>query len=105
MKWTTANTMPCSVHANRRVIFVGDFIDRGPQQSDVLHIEFNALCWAEPDENGGFLRAHTQKNFGQHEEFRRQIGEGSDPHSTALDWFRQPRTSSRERENLSPTSS
>jgi hypothetical protein len=53
-------------HPNRRAIFVGDFIDRGPQQRDVLHIamrmgeagsalavmgnhEFNALCWAEPE--------------------------------------------------------
>jgi hypothetical protein len=92
-------------HPNRRVIFVGDFIDRGPQQRDVLHIamrmgeagsalavmgnhEFNALCWAEPDENGGFLRSHSQKNLEQHEEFLRQIGEGSGPHAKALDWFK-----------------
>jgi hypothetical protein len=61
-------------HRDRQVIFVGDFVDRGPQQREVLHIarsmceagtalavmgnhEFNALGWAEPDGNGGFLRA------------------------------------------------
>jgi hypothetical protein len=92
-------------HPNRRVIFVGDFIDRGPQQRDVLHIamrmgeagsalavmdnhEFNALCWAEPDEDGGFLRPHSQKNLEQHREFLRQIGEGSGPHAKTLERFK-----------------
>jgi hypothetical protein len=32
-------------HADRRAIFVGDFIDRGPQQQDVLHI---AMRMCEP---------------------------------------------------------
>ncbi len=91
-------------HADRRVIFVGDFVDRGPEQREVLHIaksmcdvgaavavmgnhEFNALGWAEPDGNGGFLRPHSQNNKEQHEEFLRQIGEGSVAHTEALEWF------------------
>jgi len=89
---------------DRRVIFVGDFVDRGPEQSEVLHIaksmcdagtalavmgnhEFNALGWAEPDGNGGFLRPHSQNNKEQHEEFLRQIGENSTAHKEALEWF------------------
>ena len=89
---------------NRRVIFVGDFIDRGPHQRKVLSIarrmcdagsalavmgnhEFNALAWATPDGHGGFLRARTEKNRKQHEEFLRQIGDGSADHKDALDWF------------------
>jgi len=81
-------------HPDRRVIFVGDFIDRGPQQMDVLNIakgmceagtvlavigdhEFNALGWATPDGNGGFLRPHSLQNHGQHKEFLRQVGEGT----------------------------
>lgn len=79
-------------HPDRRVIFVGDFIDRGPDQRNVLRIakrmcdvgtalavmgnhEFNALGWAEPDGNGDFLRPHTTKNAEQHEQFLSQLGE------------------------------
>jgi hypothetical protein len=92
-------------HRDRRVIFVGDFIDRGPEQCEVLHIaksmydagaalavmgnhEFNALGWTEPDGNGDFLRPHSQKNQEQHQEFLRQFGEGSTAHKEALEWFR-----------------
>jgi hypothetical protein len=49
--------------------------------------EFNALGWAEPDGNGGFLRAHSQNNKEQHAEFLRQVGEGSAAHEQALEWF------------------
>ncbi len=92
-------------HPDRRVIFVGDFVDRGPEQREVLRMarsmcdagtalavmgnhEFNALGWAEPDGNGSFLRPHSAKNREQHEEFLRQIGEGSAAHKQALEWFR-----------------
>jgi hypothetical protein len=91
-------------HPDRRVIFVGDFVDRGPDQREVLDIarsmcdagaalavmgnhEFNALGWAEPDGAGGFLRPHIQKNEEQHEEFLLQVGEGSAAHREALEWF------------------
>jgi hypothetical protein len=92
-------------HSDRRVIFVGDCVDRGPEQREVLHIarsmceagtalavmgnhEFNALGWAEPDGNGDFLRPHSPNNREQHQEFLRQIGEGSAAHRQALEWFR-----------------
>jgi hypothetical protein len=92
-------------HPDRRVIFVGDFVDRGPEQREVMRIakkmceagtalavmgnhEFNALGWAEPDGAGDFLRPHTPQNREQHQEFLRQIGEGSTAHKEALDWFR-----------------
>jgi RNA polymerase sigma factor (sigma-70 family) len=78
-------------HSDRQVIFVGDFVDRGPEQLEVLHIarsmcdagtalavmgnhEFNALSWAEPDDNGGdsaysvrfskFVRFELLTSFG-----------------------------------------
>ncbi|WP_396604567.1 metallophosphoesterase [Bradyrhizobium sp. YCK136] len=92
-------------HPERRVIFVGDFVDRGPEQIAALQIakrmcdaglalavmgnhEFNALGWAAPDGNGSFLRPHTEKNAHQHKEFLRQIEEGSDAYAQALEWFR-----------------
>lgn len=92
-------------HPERRAIFVGDFVDRGPEQISALQIakrmcdaglalavmgnhEFNALGWAEADGNGNFLRPHTEKNAHQHKEFLRQIEEGSTAHAEALEWFR-----------------
>ncbi|MGY4255303.1 hypothetical protein ACVI1L_002371 [Bradyrhizobium sp. USDA 4516] len=93
-------------HPERRVIFVGDFVDRGPEQLAVLQIakrmcetglalavmgnhEFNALGWAEPDGKGGFLRPHTEKNNHQHEEFVRQAREKPGAYQQALEWFRE----------------
>ena len=79
-------------HAERKVIFVGDFIDRGPQQREALRIarsmceagaafavmgnhDFNAIGWAARNKGGSFLRSHSEKNTKQHENFLRQIEE------------------------------
>lgn len=93
-------------HPTRQAIFVGDLIDRGPQQVEVLRTvramtdagsaqvimgnhEFNAVCWYTPHRNkpGAFLRPHNEKNANQHAEFLRQIGPGSDDHNEAVKWF------------------
>jgi Calcineurin-like phosphoesterase len=67
-------------HPERRVIFVGDFIDRGPEQREVLRIahsmceagsasavlgnhEFNAIGWAAQNDDGGFFRNHSEKKM------------------------------------------
>jgi hypothetical protein len=72
---------------DRRAIFVGDLIDRGPAIGEVMEIvagmlreraaqvvmgnhEFNALCFHRPDGKGGYLRLHTEKNCAQHAEIR-----------------------------------
>jgi hypothetical protein len=92
-------------HPERQMIFVGDFIDRGPQQREVLKIarsmceagaakavmgnhEFNAIGWATQDKDGVFLRSHSPKNANQHSKFLRQTGENSAAHKDAIDWFR-----------------
>lgn len=92
-------------HPQRRVIYVGDFVDRGPEQREVIRIakrmcdagsalavmgnhEFNALGWAEPDDAGGFLRCHSEKNREPHKEFLDQFGEGSVAYTETLEWFR-----------------
>jgi hypothetical protein len=90
----------------RQALFLGDLVDRGPEQVRVLHTvrsmidagharsimgnhEFNAIGWVTPREDGlGFLRKHSDKNLGQHAEFLRQVGEGSADHRAWVDWFR-----------------
>jgi hypothetical protein len=93
-------------HDSRKAIFVGDFIDRGPNQREVLRIarkmcktgsasavlgnhEFNAIGWATPNGNGGYLRDHSKKNSAQHTEFLTQFGEGSPEYRDSIDWFRR----------------
>jgi len=49
--------------------------------------EFNALGWAKPDGNGGFLRPHIKQNKDQHVKFLDQIVERSLAHRQALAWF------------------
>lgn len=92
-------------HPSRQMIFVGDFIDRGPHQSRVLAIakdmcakgsalavlgnhEFNAMGWVTSDGNGGYLRPRTAKNHTQHRAFLDQLDEGSPAYLSAIDWFR-----------------
>jgi Calcineurin-like phosphoesterase len=92
-------------HPERKMIFVGDFIDRGPQQREVLRIarsmceagvasavmgnhEFNAIGWAVQNNDGRFLRSHSEKNASQHAKFLRQIEEDSADHKDAVSWFR-----------------
>lgn len=93
-------------HGTRKVIFVGDFVDRGPDQKGVLRIarnmceantaqailgnhEFNAIAWATPNGKGGFLREHSEKNNRQHAEFLRQLNEESPEYYDAIRWFKQ----------------
>ena len=77
-------------HAERKVIFLGDYIDRGPQIRETLHTvramvdggsafavmgnhEFNALAYATPDGKGGFLRKHTPEKVAQHQATLEQV--------------------------------
>jgi hypothetical protein len=92
-------------HPERKMVFVGDFIDRGPQQREVLRIahamcqagsanavlgnhEFNAIGWAAQSEDGDFLRSHSAKNAHQHAEFLQQFEENSAAHQDAVSWFK-----------------
>lgn len=69
-------------HSNRKVIFVGDFIDRGPEVRKVLQIvkamtdagtalavmgnhEYNILCFHTLNEKGEYLRPHNTVNKKQ----------------------------------------
>ena len=92
-------------HRDRKVIFVGDFIDRGPQIHRVLKIvrtmidndaalavmgnhEFNAIAYHTPDPNasGEHLRRHSEKNIKQHQATLDQLP--ARELADYLDWFR-----------------
>ena len=92
-------------HPSRTVIFVGDYIDRGPQQRETLRIlcsmcaagaaqaimgnhEFNAIGWSLRDGKDRFLRPHTPENARQHAAFLREFPEGSPAYEEAIAWFR-----------------
>ena len=75
----------------RKVVFVGDFIDRGPKIRETLHLvkdmadsgnalcvlgnhEFNAISFHTPHvEKGGFFRDHSLKEITQHLETLNQF--------------------------------
>ena len=92
-------------HESRKLIFLGDFIDRGPKISRVLQIahrmveeqaalailgnhEVNALAYQTPDPYtpDGFIRPHTSKNMHQHSATLEQLT--SDELQKYLGWFR-----------------
>lgn len=91
----------------RQAVFLGDLIDRGPEQVRVVNAvramidagharsvmgnhEFNAIGYATPcrDVPGKFLRRHGPKNLLQHADFLRQVGDGSDLHRELVGWFK-----------------
>jgi len=90
----------------RKVVFLGDYIDRGPKIRETLQTvrgmveageaialmgnhEFNALAYHTPDGDGGWLRPHTAEKAHQHAATMRQIGEPyPEEWSGWLDWFR-----------------
>lgn len=91
----------------RKVIFLGDYIDRGPKIRETLHIvknmcdagtaeaimgnhEFNAVCFNTPDkENGGYYRKHTFTEINQHFETLKQFKDFKDEWKLFLNWFKE----------------
>jgi hypothetical protein len=96
-------------HASRQVIFLGDFIDRGPDQREVVQLvramvdagearavmgnhEFNALAFhtEDPEMPGTWLRRRTLRNIRQHLAFLNAYlteGDYRDELEDVLGWF------------------
>jgi Calcineurin-like phosphoesterase. len=91
-------------HPERKALFLGDYIDRGPEQLGVLELvrrmvdagsagaiqgnhEANACAYALRGPDGEFLRPHTAKNRHQHQAFLDAVGEGSKLHDEWIEWF------------------
>lgn len=91
-------------HTNRKAIFIGDYIDRGPAIRETLQLvkamtergaaiallgnhEFNAMAYAYQLPDGSYLRKHNDKHTNQHiatlEQFKDYPGEWK----SYLDWF------------------
>ena len=92
-------------HPTRKVLFVGDYIDRGPKIKETLAIvkamvdndhavalmgnhEYNALCFHYPETEGGHLRKHLIKNILQHYETLRQFQNSQSEYDMYIDWFK-----------------
>ncbi len=87
----------------RQVIFLGDYIDRGPKIREALQIvrgmvdagqalailgnhEVNAIRFQTQDESGEYLRPHTPKNVVQHQATLDQFPEAPE-WAQWLDWL------------------
>lgn len=92
-------------HNDRKALFVGDYIDRGPNIREALEIvkamvdsnnaialmgnhEYNALCFHFQETEGGHLRKHLIKNIIQHYETLRQFQNRQKEYEDYLDWFK-----------------
>ena len=96
-------------HPERMVIFMGDFVDRGPKIRDTLQIvkamtdkgtalavmgnhEYNAIAFHTPDGKGGHLRSHTAgngKNVTQHQATLDQLAlPAPEEWAEWLSWFK-----------------
>jgi len=98
-------------HPERKAVFVGDFIDRGPRQVDTVMLvrrmvdagtalavmgnhELNAIAWYMPDPDNPceYLRPHFspkwgEKNFQQHERFLAEVDGKPALHEEIIEWF------------------
>lgn len=91
-------------HPERKALFVGDFIDRGPQIRETLQLvkgmtdngyaltvmgnhEYNALAFHYHHPDGGHIRRHNPKNLLQHYETIRQFRDHATEWEGYLAWF------------------
>ncbi|MDE0588579.1 metallophosphoesterase [Halocynthiibacter sp. C4] len=91
---------------SRMCVFLGDFIDRGPSNKEVISIvrdmmeagravavmgnhELNAIHFHTRDpENGKYLRARSDKNTKQHQSFLKEFPIGEVNTHSALEWMK-----------------
>ena len=93
-------------HPERKTLFVGDYIDRGPQVRETLHLvssmveagqaialmgnhEFNAIMYNEPDGDGEYLRRHSEKNKDQHESTLKDFEGRKAEYYSFINWFKK----------------
>ena len=92
-------------HPERRTVFVGDFIDRGPKVRETLQIvramvdsgsglavignhEYNAVCYSTKNEGGDWLRPHLPEKAKQIQTTLAQFAEYGAEWEDYLKWFK-----------------
>jgi hypothetical protein len=92
-------------HPDRKVLYVGDYIDRGPKIKETLQIvktmvdhghaialmgnhEYNAICYNTVGTDGQYLRSHTVKNMHQHQATLDQFNGYEEEYAMYIDWFK-----------------
>ena len=92
-------------HPQRKIIFVGDYIDRGPQIKETLDLvkamvdaghaialmgnhEYNAVAYATPDGRGDYFRKHNATHNKQHLATLNQFANHPDEWQAYLAWFK-----------------
>ncbi len=91
---------------DRQIVFLGDFIDRGPENAAVIRIvrelmdagraqaimgnhELNAIHFHTNDPDKGTpLRVHDKHNLEQHESFLREFPLGASQTQDVVEWMR-----------------
>jgi hypothetical protein len=99
----------CYRHASRKVIFVGDIVDRGPRIREALHIvkdmvdqgqaeivlgnhEYNAMCYCTEGREGSehqYLREHNARHHRLIRETLEQFEGHSQEWKEFLTWFHE----------------
>jgi hypothetical protein len=92
----------------RRVVFLGDYIDRGPEVEKTLQTvrsmvesgnalaimgnhEYNAVCFHTPDRKGDYLRSHKEgggKNIRQHQATLDQFAHDTVAWDMWIEWLK-----------------
>ena len=92
-------------HPERKALFIGDYIDRGPKIRQTLEIvkamvenenaialmgnhEYNAICFHFQETEGGHLRKHLIKNIIQHYRTLKQFQNRQSEYEGYIDWFK-----------------
>ncbi|MBE9549439.1 MAG: metallophosphoesterase [Proteobacteria bacterium] len=92
-------------HHSRKVIFLGDFVDRGAGQRAVIDIvrpmidsgaalsvmgnhEYNAIAYATNGKDGKYLREHSDKNKDQHKAFLNDYQPDTAEYLDIIQWFK-----------------
>jgi len=93
-------------HPDRKVCFVGDYIDRGPYIMETLDMvkamvdrgsavalmgnhEYNAICYNSQFEDNRYIRKHSLKNTHQHSATLFQFRTEQKRYDYYIDWFRE----------------
>jgi hypothetical protein len=91
-------------HPARKVVFIGDYIDRGPKIPETLRLvksmvdtgaatalmgnhEYNAICFNRRNASGDWLRSRNEKNTKQHKETIKQFEGNEEEYNHYINWF------------------